>query len=345
MALLGHILGVTFPFFALVLCGCVVTRVRLLPLEAIAGLNVFVIYLALPAMLFSFAAQTPIAKLMDAGTVVTYVLCAMLMLLLAMTTSGRRSLGWNEASFGALIAAFPNSGFLGVPLLVAMLGQQAAAPAIVALSVDMVLTTSVCIGLSRWGNGHGTGTSTAVLRALRGMLVNPLPWAILSGSLFSGLELELPAALEQVVRMLAQCASPVALIALGAALARPYTVDSKQRGAGTARPFLADGVGRLAAYKLLVHPLLIMLVAQAGVVLGLALDQNSRLVLILIAALPSASNVPILAERFGADASRLARVVMLGTVVSFASFSLLATRILPSAQLLQPPGLGLGSQR
>jgi len=44
-------------------------------------------------------------------------------------------------------------------------------------------------------------------------------------------------------------------------------------------------------------------------------------VLVLVAALPSASNVSLLAERFGADNGRIARIIMLSTVLAFFSFS------------------------
>ena len=60
------ILQVTFPFFALVLCGYVATRRRMLPLEAIGGLNSFVLFFALPCMLYRFGASTPIAQMLDA---------------------------------------------------------------------------------------------------------------------------------------------------------------------------------------------------------------------------------------------------------------------------------------
>jgi predicted permease len=60
-----QILLVTVPFFALVLCGWAVARVRLLPLEAIPGLNTFVLFFALPCMLYRFAATTPIVRLLD----------------------------------------------------------------------------------------------------------------------------------------------------------------------------------------------------------------------------------------------------------------------------------------
>ena len=53
------VLLVTSPFFALVLCGFVATRRGILPLSAIAGLNSFVLYFALPCMLYRFGARTP----------------------------------------------------------------------------------------------------------------------------------------------------------------------------------------------------------------------------------------------------------------------------------------------
>ena len=63
-----HILLVTFPFFALDCCRlCGGAQRRMLPLEAIPGLNAFVLYFALPCMLFRFGAGTPIAQLLDAG--------------------------------------------------------------------------------------------------------------------------------------------------------------------------------------------------------------------------------------------------------------------------------------
>jgi malonate transporter len=44
-------------------------------------------------------------------------------------------------------------------------------------------------------------------------------------------------------------------------------------------------------------------------------------VLVLLSALPSASNVSLLAERFGADNGRIARIILLSTVLAFFSFA------------------------
>ena len=48
------------------------------------------------------------------------------------------------------------------------------------------------------------------------------------------------------------------------------------------------------------------------------------MVLVLAAALPSASNVSLLAERFGADNGRIAHIIMASTVLAFVSFTLIA---------------------
>jgi malonate transporter len=163
----------------------VAARRRLLPLEAIAGLNGFVLFFALPCMLYRFGATTPIAQLLDAGVFFTWLLCALVIVAFTVTISLNARIGWNDGAFGALVAAFPNTGFMGVPLLVALLGPRAAGPIIVTIMVDMVITTSLCIALSRLDSADEHGVAHAAQNALKGMLVNPLPWSILLGALAS----------------------------------------------------------------------------------------------------------------------------------------------------------------
>lgn len=313
-----NIVEVTFPFFALVLCGYGVTRLRWLPLDAILGLNVFVLYFALPCMLFRFGAATPIARMLDPSIFGTYLLCALMMVGFTVATTRRGPVGWNDASFGALVAAFPNSGFMGVPLLVRLLGERAAAPAIVALAVDMVFTSSLCIALSRVRLvGQAGGSDQAVLNALKGMATNPLPWAIALGCGVSASGLALPIMVTTPVGMLADAASPVALFTLGAMLAR----TGLQAGATTTAPRRRGDVWQIVLYKLVLHPLLVLGAGRLAIAAGAPLDGFAATVLSLVAALPSASNVPMLAERFGADAGRIAHIVLITTILAFVSFS------------------------
>ena len=95
------VLWVTFPFFALVLCGYLAARRGMLPLEAISGLNSFVLYFALPCMLYRFGASTPIAELLDAAGALTYLFCGLVVVGFVVAASMNARIGWNDAAFGA----------------------------------------------------------------------------------------------------------------------------------------------------------------------------------------------------------------------------------------------------
>ncbi|MCT9812578.1 AEC family transporter [Acidovorax sp. Be4] len=304
------VLLLTSPFFALVLCGFAATRWGLLPLPAIAGLNSFVLYFALPCMLYRFGAATPIAQLLDPAVAGVYLTCGLVMVGAVVVLTHRRQ-GWNDAAFGALVTAFPNTGFMGVPLLVALLGAHSAGPVIVTMAVDMLVTTSLCIALSRLG--HPGGAWVALRNALKGMAANPMPWAIALGALASWAQWMLPAPVEQTVAMLAGAASPVALFTIGAVLARSQMNQSERVPARDYVP--------LALAKLLLHPLLVWLGGRAAIALGVPLSEQALVVLVLLSALPSASNVVLLTERFGAHGGRVARIILVSTALAFLTFS------------------------
>ena len=306
------IFAVIFPFFALVLCGFIAARRGFLPLSAISGLNTFVLYFALPCMLYRLGAQTPIAQLLDPVAAGVYALCAGAMVGGTVVLT-RKRWGWNDAAFGALVAAFPNSGFMGVPLLAALLGAASAGPVILTMAVDMLFTTSLCIALSRLGAGE-QGMVQALRKALLGMLGNPMPWAIVLGAVASAVALELPGPVEQTVAMLAGAASPVALFTIGAVLARSQMNQHEHVA-------LRDYVP-IALAKLLVHPLLMWCGCQIAGVLGWVMPHDVVVTLVLVAALPSASNVSLLTERFGAHGGRVARIILVSTAWAFVTFSI-----------------------
>ena len=315
MQALTGILAVTFPFFALVLCGYVAARTRLLPLDAVPGLNMFVLYFALPCMLYRFGSATPAAQLFNPFIALLWLLAAALIVAATAGWARRQGGSWPDAAMGALVAAFPNSGFMGVPLILALLGAGAVGPVMATLLVDLVVTTSLCIGLSQWGAAGEHGPAKAVGRALQGVLRNPMPWSILLGALAGALGFALWAPLGKTVQLLADAASPVALFTIGAVLAR-----SQMRPATTAGQAAPRDVGVLAVTKLLLHPLLVWTMGTLAVRAG-ALDTSALTPLVLAAALPAASNVSLLAERFGADNGRVARVILWSTALAFFSFS------------------------
>ncbi|KQP12340.1 AEC family transporter [Pseudorhodoferax sp. Leaf267] len=311
------ILSVTFPFFALILAGYLAARRRMLPLEAIPGLNGFVLFFALPCMLYRFGANTPLALLLDLSVATVYLLCGLVMVAFIVAASLNRRVRWNDAAFGALVGAFPNTGFMGVPLLVELLGPSAAGPMIVTLLVDMLVISSLCIALSRLDGAGSAGARQAAGKALRGIVVNPMPWAIVLGIASQAMGLTLWPPLGATLGLLADAASPVALFTIGTVLARSQMLAARGHHAA---PPLRDVVP-VALVKLVLHPLLVLLVGASAIQLGLPLTPFALVVIVLTAALPSASNVSLLSERFGADTGRVARIILWSTAAAFFSFS------------------------
>ena len=315
---------VTFPFFALIAAGYAAARGRMLPLEAIPGLNTFVLYFALPCMLYRFGAGTPIAQLLDGSVALVWGVCALAVVGAAILFSRSPRIGWNDAAFGALVAAFPNTGFMGVPLLAALLGPSAAGPVMITITFDMVVTSSLCIALSRLDGADEHGAAKAARQALRGMVVNPMPWSILLGALASALQFGLPGPIDRTVTMLADAASPAALFTIGAVLARSALLrrqNPDRSGHGLSR--IGDTLP-VVIVKLLVHPLGVWAAARGAIALGLPLSAPALVAIVLVAALPSASNVAMLAERFGADNGRIARIILWTTVAAFFTFPVAA---------------------
>jgi malonate transporter and related proteins len=310
------ILAVTIPFFAVVLCGYLAGRSKILPEATIPGLNLFVLYFALPCLLFRFGASLPVAQILNPVVLVITLISAAVLVFATVALTRTDAVPMRDAALGALTVVWPNTGFMGVPLLAALLGPAAAGPVITTLLVDLFFTSSLCIALAQTGDSRESYAPAQIGRLLKGTLANPLPAAIAAGLVFSALELRLPGPAETIVKMLGDSATPVALFTIGTVLWRAgqhvHTRTPIQR-------YLP-----LAIAKLIVHPLVVLALGVAAIRLGAPLDSFTLTAIVLAAALPAASSVSLLAERYGADNGRITRIIISSTVMAFVTFTLLA---------------------
>lgn len=312
------ILSVTIPFFALVLIGYLAARSRALPLEAVPGLNTYVLYFALTALLFQLGAATPVTQLLDPTLLGLWLVAGLVVLTPALWTALRAGRTWLDASLGGLIAILANSGFLGLPLIAALVGPESAGPIITTLLVDIVLMQSIAIALAQRDRSGTGGLPARVVGALGRVARNPMPWAIVLGAAWGMTGWQLSGPVDDVLTMLATSATPVALFTIGAVLAR-----ERMRGPGRRRG--TGDVPWLTTLKLVVHPLVVWVLGRAAIAVGLPLQESVLIVLVLVAALPSATNASMLAERLGADNGRIASVILASTALGFATFTLAVT--------------------
>ena len=293
----------TLPFFALIGLGYGAGRTRFFTREATAYLTKFVFYFALSAMLFRFSANLSLAEIMNWPLVVAYLWGSFVVYLLATLVALLRKRGIEEAAVEAQCAVVGNVGFLGIPMLVLLLGEAAIGPVMLVLAVDLMVFGSLIVILIT-GSRDGR-MSLGMLRTVGlGLVSNPMIVSITLGLIWSTLRIPIPAPMNEFLALLGAAATPGALFAIGASLAS----KSAER---------VSVAGWLSLCKLVLHP---AAVAVAGL-LVFSVDPYAAGVMIAAAALPVAGNVYILAQHYGVAPQRVSASILISTAISVLTVS------------------------
>lgn len=291
----------TLPFFLLIGTGWLAGKTRFFPAEATAWLTKFVFYFALSAMLFGFAATLDVDRLFDPAFVLAYLTGSLTLWALAFGVAKWRKLPLDQAAMEAHVAMIGNTGFLGVPMLVVLLGAPAIGPVLMVLTIDLVVFSTLItllITLAR----QGRIKLTTLIPLLRGIVANPMIVSIVTGLIWAKLHIPMPAPLDEFLSILGAAATPGALFAIGASLA--------ERSAERLGPAIW-----LSTAKLVLHPALVAVTS----LLIFGVEPYAAGVMIAAASLPVAGNVYILAQHFNVAAHRVSAAILISTAVSIAT--------------------------
>ncbi len=304
------------PFFALVLMGWLATRSALLALDGIGALNTFVLFFGLPALLFRLGASGALAQAGLLDLLLVYGLAGLVVVALALWWAQRAGLSRRDGGLMALATAFPNTGFLGLPLLTGLLGAQAAGPVAATIVIDVLLLSSLCLAWAHSHTVHGAQDADqsearqAAWASLKGALRNPLLWSVALGMGMAELGWHLPHAADETVRLLGLSATPAALFTLGAVVARAQMRPDADVAGTASQALPIRAVALPVALKLVAHPVGVAALGAGLAAMGHPVSPTGLLTLTLAAALPSASNVSMLAEREGAQTALVARLIL-----------------------------------
>ena len=293
-----EILLKTLPFFALIALGYGAGRSGFFPEEATGWLTKFVFYFALSAMLFRFSANLSISQIFDPWLAAAYLWGTTFAYGVAMLVAYARRLDTPTTAIEAQCAAIGNTGFLGVPMLAVLLGQEAVGPIILVLSIDLIVFSSLLVILVTGSRG-GAGGARILVTVGRGLLANPMIVSICAGLAVSAFGLPIPAVVNDFLTTLGNAATPGALFAIGASLASK-SAERLQIAAW------------LSFAKLVIHP---AAVAVAAFWVFPAPSYGAS-VIVAAAALPVAGNVFILARHYGIAPHRVSAAILISTAAS-----------------------------
>jgi len=295
------VLNISIPFFALIFLGFGAHAIGFIDAAGARTMSKFAFYVTLPPFMFlKITASDPAAILnwgfiwrYESSTILIYLTAALIAQLLF-------RLGRLESGIFGLNVAYPNYGYMGIPLAILAFGDEAALPMALILFADTIvlLTLTAC-----FVSGNKGGPVAAIKRISFTMIANPLVIAVLAGLLFSASGLILPKIPQQFGTLLAGAAAPVALFALGATLfGQPVRAAAAE-------------VSAISLLKLILHPLLVALFF-----LGLPGQEPLWVkVAILSSCLPVAANVFMLANHYGAYTGRTASAILVSTALASAT--------------------------
>jgi malonate transporter len=302
------VLSIVLPVFGLIGLGVFAGKSRLFPEAAVVGLSNFVLYVAVPALLFRTIVRSRPFEALNLDIVYAYYAPSFAVLVGALLF-GRYIFGLSggeRASF-AMGSMFSNTTLLGVPLVFATWGEAGLVPLMVVITLHSLLFATIFFVLHDMSKSGAVGWTSAARLAVHSIITNPVILSIAAGLAWAASGWGLPGFISTIIDMLGDATIPAALFALGASLAQ-YRVAGNVQHAAT-----------MAVIKLVVHPLAVFLVANWL----FDLSPLELAVITVTAALPGGLMVFLVAQSYGVYVARAGSSVVLSTAGGVVSLSVL----------------------
>ena len=309
-------LEILLPVFGLIFAGFVCRKRGLLGPTAASELNRFVVWLALPALLFDIMAHATWHQLYQPAFVATFALsCSVVfVLILAVRLLSGRPLA--DASVDAIAGSYPNTGYIGFPLCLIAFGQASLTPTTIATILVACVLFAIAIVLIEVGLQTERAPHRLAFKVVRSLARNPLIVSPIVGVLVASVHVTLPQSAETFLKLLGGAASPCALVSLGSFLAEKRTPADRS----SAPSALNHGASlALTGAKLLLQPALTWWLAARVFALSPMLVEMS----VVLAALPTGTGPFMLAEFYRREAHITSRTILLSTLGSLVTLSLL----------------------
>jgi hypothetical protein len=303
-----HIFSIIFPLIFIVLSGYISSRSTFLSKEHIAGLSKFTFYISVPAFLFLNMAQADLQSSVSITGFLSFYIPVLAIYTLGYVIDRyfitKHSAPSRHAVF-ALGSSYSNTVLVGLPIIIAALGQQMVGIVFMIITFHSALLFTFTFLLSAKSQQTFSWQTFSWRTFAKNMLLNPVVLSISSGLAVNLLGFTLFDDLVNGLSLLAKPAIACALFVLGANLAFYKVADNLQ----------ASLIATII--KLAVLPCGVYFFASSV----FHLEQSLLNVLVLLSASPLGVNAYLIANQIKQYQATLASTVVLSTVLSVVSFS------------------------
>lgn len=294
--------NVTFPIFLVMVIGYFLRRIGMLDENFVTVANRFNFKVTLPFMLFRDISSVDIRAVFD----LKYVLfCALVSTACFWLIWGGAKLFLKEQSMrGAFVqASFRSSAaVMGLAFIENIYGTSAMGPLMIVGAVPLYNIFSVIV-LTFEGNQGTENRSRKMKEACANIAKNPIILGILLGIAASLARVDFPVIVDKTVNSVAQMATPLALITIGAGF-------EGRRALAKLKPTIAAALIKLVAQPLVFLPIAAML----------GFTGEKMIAILIMLASPTTPSCYIMAKSMNNDGTLTASVIVMTTL--FAAFTL-----------------------
>lgn len=295
------------PVFAIILIGYLAARTGMVPASANRDLNRFVVWIALPALMFHIVATTDWVHLWDTPFVIASLAGSLITFALGMGIGRLRGLDLADMAVDGLNASYSNAAYIGLPLFMLTMGPHAMPYVIIAATLTLMVQFACGVIVIELGHHRHMGLAHALRKAVMGVIRNPVVAGPVLGFLWWLTGWHLPDPLEQCTRMLGAAASPTALVAIGLFLAERPLVEAVSN----------RFVLMLTSAKLIFHPAITALIAYP--ILGMG--SFTAALAVAMGALPTGTGPFMVASFYARDGKVTSGAILLSTILSVLSLT------------------------
>lgn len=295
---------VIVPIFALILLGYLCGRTNRLGATAASELNKLVVWLCLPALLFKVTSTAIWDEIWQPEFIMSFGAGAMAVFFFTMLWRRLTGKKLIEGSIDALSASYANTGYIGIPLCLMVLGPPGLQPALISSLIVVCFLFALALAFVEIGLQSEADFLGALKSVALGLLKNPLIITPILGGLWATTGIGLSEPLVKLLDMLAAATTPCALISLGLFLSKKHSKTS-------------SGAWPLVMMKLFVQPFVTWIFAFKVFMLPTMWAQSA----LLLSALPTGTGPFMIAEYYRREASVVAKVILMTTLGSICTLS------------------------
>jgi len=311
------ILNIVLPIFAIIIIGYIAGATNVVPKSGAKSLNNFVFYIALPALLFQSTATAPLEQLMNwpfivvnlGGIFASFIIAILLSKLIFKQSIQNFTIYGMNASYGT-------TGYMGIPLVIAAFGIEAALPAALATLIHNIpiitLVLIVCESAQVMALKEKGHFFKMVSKILKPVLTSPLTLSVILGIFVAALEIPLPNAVETFSELLANASGATALFAIGLGLVGQFSFIKSIT-------FNIAEVGVIVFLKLVFQPLITFVLMMYV----FEIEPLWAIVSLIMSALPVGAGVYVFAQKYEKLTTQTIMAIFISMILSAITLSII----------------------